>query len=91
MYGVFFMSEVMELAGIEDQSIHLFADETAATQFVFDKLVDAGFIKMDGTVTVDGEACDSIHEAIDAVQMGFGITEFFHVYAVTNHCDAVAV
>lgn len=81
----------MDFPGVEDGSIHLFADEHAANQFVFEHLVAAGFITMDGETKVDGEPCDSIHDAIDAVQMAFGLTEFFHVYAVTNHCDAVAV
>lgn len=91
MYGVFFLSETMELPGVEDGSIHLFADEEAATQFIFQHLVDAGFITLDGECKVDGEVYDSIQDAIDAVQMAFGLTEFFHVYAVTNHCEAVAV
>jgi len=85
MYAVFFMSDTMTIDGVEDQSIHVFDDHEAADKFIFEGLVKAGRIDVtDGLITVDGESYEHEIDAIDAAQMQFGFTEYFHSYPVVD-------
>lgn len=86
MYGVFFMSESMRLEGVKDRSIHLFATYFDAEQWVFDRFVEAGRIRIDGDgYLVDGDQFELLSDAIDRAQMTCGGLEFLHVFPVVMH------
>ena len=93
MFAVFFMSESLRPGGVEDQTIHVFEDETAAEDFVYSKLVEAGSIteKESGSCFAGGETCQTKAEAIASVQDGFAGLEFFHIYPAHDHRTAVPV
>lgn len=81
MVGVFFFSETIDIPDVEDGSVYVFEDCESATQFIFDKLVVAGFIEKEGAdIRVDGESFSTVAEAVEAVQQSFDSSEFFHVY-----------
>lgn len=86
MYAVFFMSETLDIPGIEDQTIHVFDDKRSANEFIFEKLVEIRHIVLDGSgYVVDGERFDNQKEAVMAVQDTFGSIEFFHAYEAVEH------
>jgi hypothetical protein len=89
MFGVFFMSEMIRVEGLKDLSIHVFDTEADAKGFIFDKLVEAGEIEVDGAeFLVDETRFGSREEAVEAVQDSFGMTEYFHCYAAFDHRKA---
>ena len=88
MFAVFFTSETMEIPGVENHSIHVFASEKAADQFILDGLVKAGRItEYDGWYYVNNIRCGCPADAILDAQSAFGPSEYFHAYPVVDHCD----
>lgn len=91
LFGVFFMSEHMDIEGIEDQSIHIFSTLDDAEKFVVDGLVAANILKpLDGggwTFVGDdfGDVFTTKAEAIFEAQDSFYGMEFFHIYKTTDH------
>jgi hypothetical protein len=61
-----------------------------ADGFIFDKLVEAGEIQIDGAEFVVGTTrFESRDEAVEAAQDSFGMMEYFHRYAAVDHRKAV--
>jgi hypothetical protein len=90
LFGVFFMSEHMEIIGVHDQSIHIFESRKAAEDFVFRKLVEAELIEVsdDGKYLVDDSESESKAQAILDAQDTFYGMEFFHIYSAFDHRNA---
>lgn len=92
MVGVFFMSQRMRADGLEDGTVYLFADRTAADDFIFTKLVEIGDIEViDEGIEAFGEPQESKTAAIEFCQDCCDTLEFFHgVKAVDMRCEKPA-
>lgn len=80
-YAVFFQSERLHV-GLADRTTYEFETENAAYRFIFDKLVEAGDIVVakDNAMTVGGDVCQDMREAVLEAQVDFTLLEYFNVY-----------
>lgn len=87
MHAVFFMSDRLDLAGVEDQSIHIFDSAKEADDWLFSKLVESGEITIgeSGLPYVNGDACESRAEALEELRYRANPVEFFHTYKAVDH------
>lgn len=86
LVGVFYQSDSIDIAGVEDSIITLFDDDKSAVEFMFSKLVQSGYVKEDdGCYTVDDvPAEDGAAHAIELVQDGFERFDYFHAYQIDD-------
>lgn len=81
MYGVFHQSELSELRHLHDQHVYLFDSESAAYDFAFAAMVEAGLI--DGKVA-KAESLEDRQLAVHDAQDTFGSLTYLHVYPVID-------
>lgn len=92
MYAVFFMSETLELPGVEDQHVYLFDTQDEADGWIVNRLIDGGYLECGANGTwriadkfIEQPHCvlyDTAADAVSAMRSMLFDAEFLHVYPV---------
>lgn len=84
MHALFFMSDSLQLEGVENRSIHIFESEEAADQWLFEKLIEAEVVDLAGNL-YEGVYYETIDDLLDAVRDRHGSLEFMDVFPAVDH------